>query len=209
MIKKKREKLNYFDYFIEHIDYSVEAAKLFKEFTDNFDTSKTREYEIKIHRLETKADQTQHRALSYLIKDFLPPIDRDDIVSLAQKIDDVVDHIDKSTLTINLVNIQTLRPEFSEFSTLLLKICEATKDVLIAFKNIKKYDDIQKKIIEVNKLEQKGDEMYHKVVKDLFANSKNPIEVLAWTKLYDYIETCYDNCEDIADFINQVLLKNS
>ena len=209
MIFKKKEKLNYFELFVEHINYSVEAAKLLKEFSEAFDEDKSREYRIKIHRLETKADQVQHKTLSYLIKDFLPPIDREDIVSLARKIDDLADHINHSILDIDILNIHALRPEFSDFTALLLQSCETTKSVLESFKNMKKYDDIQKKVIEVNKLEQKGDDLYQKSMKELFTGKYSPIEVIAWMRLFDDLEKCFDDCEDVADFVNRILLKNS
>ena len=206
---KKKDKLDYFDSFVEHINFSVESSKLLKEFTDNFDKTKSREYEIKVHRLETKADQIQHKILNYLIKDFLPPIEREDIVSLTHKIDNLADAIDETILNLNIVNIQFLRPEYMEFTSLLHESCEATKEVLILFKNIKKYDDIHKKIIDVNKLEQKGDTLYQKSMKDLFTNTQNPIEVISWTRIFDCFEKCFDTCESIADFVNRILLKNS
>lgn len=209
MIMKKKEKLNYFELFIEHITYSVDSAKLLKEFGEAFDNTKSREYRIKIHRLETKADQVQHKILNYLMKDFLPPIDREDIVSLTRKIDDLADHINHSILNIDVLNIQYLRPEFNEFTSLLLQSCETTKEVLNCFKNMKKYDDIQKKVIEVNKLEQKGDDLYQKYTKELFTNTDSPIEVVRWSKLFDCLEKCFDDCEEIADFVNRILLKNS
>ena len=206
---KKKEKLDYFDSFVEHIIFSVESAKLLKEFTDNFDKTKSREYGIKIHRLETKADQIQHKILDYLMKDFLPPIEREDIVSLAHKIDNLADYINEVILNLDIVNIQTLRPEFIEFTTLLLQSCESTKEVLSRFKNMKKYDEIHKKIVEVNKLEQKGDDLYQKSMKNLFTNTNDPVEVISWTRLFDCFEKCFDTCENIADFVNRILLKNS
>ena len=209
MIGKKKEKLNYFDLFEEHISYSVDAAKLLREFGETFDEAKSREYRIKIHRLETKADQVQHKVLDYLMKDFLPPIDREDIVRLTHKIDDLADHINHSILNIEILNIQKLRPEFSDFTELLLQSCETTKEVLVCFKNMKKYDCIQKKVIEVNKLEQNGDDLYQKSMKELFSGGYSPVEIIAWSKLFDCLEVCFDDCEDIADFVNRALLKNS
>jgi len=209
MIIKKKEKLNYFELFEEHINYSVDSAKLLQEFGENFDESKSREYRIKIHRLETKADQLQHKILDFLMKDFLPPVDREDIVRLAHKIDDLADHINHSILNVDILNIKTLRPEFNDFTSLLVRSCETTKEVLVCFKNLKKYDCIQKKVIEVNKLEQKGDELYQRAMKDLFSSNSSPIEIISWTRLFDCLEVCFDDCEDIADLVNRVLLKNS
>ena len=78
----KKEELNYFDNFVKNANYALESAKILKEYIDNFDANKSIEKENMVHNLENEADKNQHLVLNYLIKDFLPPIDREDIIML-------------------------------------------------------------------------------------------------------------------------------
>lgn len=205
----KKEKFNYYEYFVKNTDYALQAAIIFKNFIENFDYTKSPEIEQNIHALESKADESHHSVLNYLMRDFLPPIDREDIVTLTHKIDNLCDNIDEVSINLNVLNIHQLKPEIIDFSKLLLECCTTTKDILVYLRDKKRYSDIQEKIISINLLEEQGDVLYQTSVKSLFSNCKDSIEILIWTRMYDCLENCYDACEDIASFVDNILLKNS
>lgn len=205
----KREELNYFDSFIKGSSYALEASRILKEYIYNFDTNKSREIEAIIHNIENEADKEQHMILNYLVKDFLPPLDREDIISLYHRIDDMVDNIDDISISLNILNVESLREDTKDFMELLQKCCDCLNQMMISFKNMKKYSEIKEKVIEVNKIEEQGDILYQKAIKDLYRNETNPIEVIKWTTLYNDLEECFDACESIADCVEEIIMKNS
>lgn len=205
----KKEELNYFDNFVKNANYALESAKILKEYIDNFDANKSIEKENMVHNLENEADKNQHLVLNYLIKDFLPPIDREDIIMLCHKIDDISDNIDEVVINIDILNVKKLRDDVKTFAELLLNACEKTTEMLNKFKNIKKFAEIKEVIIEINKLEEDGDKLYQDAIRNLYDNPKDPIEVITWTTLYNCLENCFDSCENVADCVEEILMKNS
>lgn len=205
----KKEELNYFDNFVKNANYALESAKILKEYIDNFDANKSIEKENMVHNLENEADKNQHLVLNYLIKDFLPPIDREDIIMLCHKIDDISDNIDEVVINIDILNVKKLRDDVKTFAELLLNACEKTTEMLNKFKNMKKFAEIKEIIIEINKLEEDGDKLYQDAIRNLYNNPKDSIEVITWTTLYNCLENCFDSCENVADCVEEILMKNS
>lgn len=205
----KKEELNYFEKFKDNAKYAVDECVILKEFLENYNIENAEEYENKVHVLENEADKSQHVILNYLVKDFLPPIEREDIVLLAHKIDDLVDSIDEMVANLNILNVRNLREDIFDFVELLEESCRSTWEMLDYFQNMKKFTDIKNKIIEVNKFEEKGDRIFQTAMKELYSNSKDPIEVIVWTTIYNCLENCFDSCESIADCVEEILLKNS
>lgn len=206
---KKKEELNYFDNFVKNANYALESAKILKEYIYNFDSNKSIEKENMVHNIENEADKNQHIVLNYLIKDFLPPIDREDIIMLYHKIDDMVDNIDEFVINLNILDVKNIRSDVTNFVDLLLKCCEKINEMLTKFRNIKKFEEIKKVIIEINILEEEGDKLYQNSIKELYKNPNNPIEVITWTTLYNCLENCFDSCENVADCVEEILMKNS
>lgn len=206
---KKKDELDYFSNFVKNANYALESARILKEYIFNFDSNKSVEKENMVHNLENEADKNQHLVLNYLIKDFLPPIDREDIIMLCHKIDDITDSIDEVVINLNILDIEKIRKDIPEFVELLLKCCENTKEMLNRFKNIKKFAEIKELVIEINKLEEKGDILYQNAIKELYNSPKDPIEVIRWTTIYNCLENCFDSCENVADCIEEILMKNN
>ena len=206
---KKKDEYNYFDEYIKGAEIVVESSKLLKGALENYDL-KTVENEIsKVHKLENDADKLIHDMRNYLIKDFLPPIDREDIVILGHRLDDVEDYIDEILINFNILNIESVREDALEFASLLIEASEAVKEALEFFKNFKKVEPIKEKVIAINILEDKGDRLYEKVMKKLYSEEKNAIEIIKWTTIYDCFENAMDACESIADEMADIIMKNS
>ena len=205
----KKEEINYFDSFVENSEYALKASEILKDFVYNFDKNKSSEIVEKVHFLEHEADGKQHTILNYLITDFLPPIDREDIIRISHRIDDIVDNIDELVININILDVDYLRDDIKEFIDLLGECCIKVNNMLVIFKNLKKYKEIKDLVILVNRLEEKGDLLYQNAIKNLYKNEKNPIEVIKWTTLYNCLEECFDSCENVADSIEEILMKNS
>ena len=204
----KKQELNYYDEFIKNIEIAYQISNILKEYIDKFKSEDSEEIEQKVHKLENDADYNLHNLNNYLVKDFLPPIDREDIIILVNKIDDVIDNLDEIVIDFNILNVTELRGDINAFIDLICKISLKLKDMMNNFKNIKKYDETKKLIIDINNLEEQGDRLYENAIKNLYNTQKDAIEILKWHKIYERIEKCIDSCESVADCVEEVLMKN-
>ena len=208
-MRKKKDEYNYFDEFANNSTYIVESAEILKETVENYSQEKLRENIISVHKLENDADKALHRMREVLVKDFLPPIDREDIVLIGHRLDDIEDYIDEILINFNILNIEKMRDDVVEFTDLLIECAKSVKDALEDFRNFKKADSVKAKVIAINELEEKADRLYEKVMKKLYTEEKDPIEIIKWTTIYGCLENTTDACERIGDSIEDVIMKNS
>lgn len=206
MAKKQN---NYFEMFVELVDFCCKAADTLHENLINFDADKLAESIEYMHHIEQEADHKKHDMINKLIHEFITPIEREDIMSLAQEIDDVTDSIDDVLLKIYMYNIKSIKPETIEFSETISEACRQLKIMMEDLHNFRKSTKIKECIIEVNRLEELGDTLYTKAIRNLYTTCTNPIEVISWTEAFARLEKCCDDCEDVADIVESIVMKNS
>ncbi len=206
---KRKNDYNYFDAFAGLSKYSYRLAVTLHETFTNFDPGCITEKVKDAHEIEHNADIAKHEIMNRLVKEFLPPIEREDIISLAQEIDDVTDSVEDVLIYIDMFNIQTIRPEVLKFTELIASCCKALDEALGEFKSFKTSKKLRDKIIAINHLEEEGDALYVDTMRNLFQTSKDPIELMCWTEVLHRLEKCCDNCEDVANIIESIVMKNS
>ncbi len=205
----KKSVFNYFDAFANLSKFSYKLAVSLNDTLKNFDARKITEKVKAAHEIEHNADIAKHDIMNRLVKEFLPPIASEDITSLTQEIDDVTDSIEDVLIYIDMFNIQTIRPEVLKFTELLVSCTKAMDEALEEFKNWKNSKTLHEKIVEINRLEEVGDSLYVDFMRNLYHTSKDPIELMCWTEVLHRLERCADNCEDVANIIESIVMKNS
>lgn len=205
----KKENNYYFDTFTKSIFYANDAAELLKECFRNYDPSGLHKRIEEMHKIEHTADGLKHEMMEQLVKEFLPPIEREDIVELAHTIDNVTDCIEDVLLRMYMFNIKTLRPEIMQFTDVILRCCEALKEMALELHNFKKPAILKERIIEINHLEEEGDRIYTEAMRRLYTEEKDPVAIISWTTMYERLEKCCDCCEDVADMVEQIIMKNN
>jgi len=204
-----KQKYNYFEEFLKNSEYSLNIAKILYETLLNFDIKGIDEKLKQIHEIENMADESKHDIHNYLVKDFLPPVDREDINLLTHKLDDVTDNIEEVLIQIDILNIKEIKKEAVECAKLLLECCEATTRLIKEFENFKKSKLIKELVVEINRLEEEGDKLYIKYMKSLYRNTDDVLEIIKWSKIYTSFENCFDSCETVANNIESISMKNS
>ncbi|MBR2289708.1 MAG: DUF47 family protein [Clostridia bacterium] len=205
----KKESYNYFNEFITMSECIVKSAEILRDVLSNFDTQKLEEKTVEVHRLENDADQILHTMRNNLIKDFLPPIEREDIILIGHKLDDIEDSIDEILINLKIFNVTEVRQDVSELADILLQSATSVKEMFLNFKNLKRKDLIKEKIIEVNDLEDQGDRIYEKLMSNLYRTETNSINLVKWTNIYEWLENAIDCCEQVSDSVEDVILSNS
>lgn len=205
----KNKNYDYFNGFVSMVNNSCQAAELLHSCINGFEAEKLVGMMTEMHEIEHKADLEKHDMMDRLAKEFITPIEREDIVSLARDIDDVTDSIEDVLIRLYMFNIDRLRPEAADFSTVIIRCCETLKKAMEEFCRFKKSDSIRGLIIEINHLEEEGDKIYVEAVRKLYTDCAEPVEILKWRETFDRFEKCCDACEDVADAVESVIMKNS
>ena len=200
---------NYFKNLAKSVGYGCEASKILCETLKNYDIDELPEKLEVMHKIEHTADIDKHEMMSRLVREFITPIEREDIISLAQEIDDVTDTIEDVLIRMYMFNVKNLRAEALDFCEIIIKSCDALKKAMDEFHNFRKSTVLHEYLVEINHLEELGDKIYTDATHRLFVECDNPIEILTWKETFDRFEKCCDACEEVADVIEGVIMKNS
>jgi len=160
----------------------------------------------RVKDLEHIGDTITHDLNTRLNQTFVTPFDREDIHELASKVDDVLDLADAAAGRLVLYGIKTIRPGVAELAQILET---ATREILAAVRLLDKQDHILDHCIEINRLENEGDRVCRALIATLFEEEKNPVEIIKWKEIIEAIETAIDKCEDVANVIETVVLKEA
>jgi predicted phosphate transport protein (TIGR00153 family) len=189
---------------------SLEAANFLKKSLHSFDSAQLLKQIDAMHKLEHTADSLQHEVSKKLAKEFVTPIDREDILLLSNQIDNITDKIEDILVRIYMFNIKKIRSEVLAFTDFIVEMCELLIGALKEFANFKKSEFIGKAIVDINSIEGKGDALYIESIHKLFAENSSDIkELIAWKEILETCERCCDVCEDTANTIESIILKNS
>jgi len=198
---------NFFDKFVEQMSLCKKAAQQLMNMLENYNDISSQAEEV--HATEHEADNLLHEIMEELNRSFITPIDREDIVGLVNELDDIADSIEDVAILFDILSITQVKPEALEMGKLILTGCEALYDAVAEFahfKNSKKLGDL---IIRVNQAEEDGDRRHRSVIKAIYQEEKDPITLMKWKEIFDAMEAVLDDCEDVADLLDGLTIKNS
>ncbi|HOD13999.1 MAG TPA: DUF47 family protein [Spirochaetota bacterium] len=199
------QEVKFFDMFDQQAAKIVTAAACFKELasTGKFDD----EGIAKMRDLEHECDSITHDIIDKLNRTFITPFDREDIHSLAHELDNVVDMLYTTSKRLRLYKLKTVNKELIEFSELIVKSVSALSRGINAMRNHKNPKDIYDACIEVNQVENQGDQLRDAIILNLFDKTRDPIKIIKWKEIFESVETVLDICEDIANLMESILVK--
>ncbi len=193
--------------FRKAADVLVEAAKALEELSASFD-----DIEVKVARikhLEHEGDQVAHQTFGLLSATWITPIDREDIYALVKALDDVLDEIDAVAARILLYKIGKPSPEMRAATALISQSAVAIQRAVPMLDDLKQSPAILAACVEINRLENEADSLFRISIGNLFENEKDPIRLMKWKEIYEKLENTTDRCEDVANVLEQIVIKNS
>ncbi len=199
----------YFDTMNRFATQGKKAAVYLRESLGAFDPVTLGACMEAMHAIEHEADILKHGMMERLNKEFMTPIELEDLVDLAHELDNVVDCIDDVMQRIYIHNIRAMREDVPALADLLVQCVEALCRAVAELANFRKSDVIRPAIVDVNSIESEADALYLKAMRKLYTTESDPITVVSWTHLYDGLENCFDACEHVSDVIEGVIMKNS
>jgi len=161
-----------------------------------------------VHELEEDGDMLTHDIIKKLNKTIITPFDREDIHALASKLDDILDFIWGTAERLAVFKMQEPRKEAVIMSKELFTTVELVHKAIKTLKE-KDYARMQEYCVEINKLENKMDRIFRDALGHLFDEMKDPILVIKWKEIYEHLENASDKCEDVADILESIAIKNA
>jgi uncharacterized protein len=159
-----------------------------------------------IREVEHKCDFLTHEIIQRLNRTFVTPIDREDIYAMARALDDVMDAIDDVATLIPLYHITSARPGVRELTRI---IASSTEQIVIAVQALEKQrNGVLESAVEINRLENEADRAHQRAVGQLFEEEHDPILVMKWKEILDLLEVATDRCEDVANTLENVVVKH-
>jgi predicted phosphate transport protein (TIGR00153 family) len=159
-----------------------------------------------IKEIEHKCDFLSHEVYQRLHRTFVTPLDREDIHALAGSLDDVMDEIDATAGYVRLYRIPSIRFGARELARIITDSCKAVRLAMIGLEDRK---GVSEHLVEINRLENEADRMHLEAVRRLLEEETDAILVFKWKEILDRLEDATDRCEDVADVIEGVVLKNA
>jgi predicted phosphate transport protein (TIGR00153 family) len=198
-----REK-RFYDLFEQQASILVSAGALLKETLDEAGDLSARRREIK--DLERLGDGVMYEIVRSLNETFVTPFDHEDISALAAGLDDILDYIEEIADTVNLYRITTVPRPASELADLLAQAVVQLERAVGKLRSGKKDGEYA---IEVHRLEDVGDSTSRHAIAELFQGQRDPLEVIKLKDLYGLLEDALDRCEDVANVIENIAIKNA
>jgi uncharacterized protein Yka (UPF0111/DUF47 family) len=198
---------DFFDLFERHAAFTVEGAKEMKRLVQG--GQNIRWLAARIKELEHETDAITHACVERLHRTFITPFDRDDIHRLITRMDDVMDYIESASIAVMLYELTEMTEPARQLADVLVRSTESVAIAIGGLKSIQQPQAILAACIEVNRLENEGDEILRTALADLFRGATDPLLVLKWKEVYEALETATDRCEDVANIIEGVVLEHA
>jgi uncharacterized protein len=194
----------FFAKFIQQAENVNAAGKALVEMLEHFENPAGGAE--KIEGFEHIGDNITHEIMTKLNQTFITPFDREDIHELASKIDDVIDLVDATATRLVMFRVTTVRPGVIELAK---TVRDATAQIVAAVRMLESSDHILDHCIEINRLENQADHQCRDLIATLFDQEKDPVQIIKWKEIIETLEFATDKCEDVANVIETVTLKNA
>jgi predicted phosphate transport protein (TIGR00153 family) len=195
----------FYELFNEDIGNTMAGAVALADMLRRFENVKAKA--AAITEIELEGDRITHEIFRKLNATFVTPIEREDIIALASILDSVVDLIEETAIMLVLYNVKAPSVFLLEASTLLVASVEQLQ---FAVHGLERLKGLKPFIVEVNRIENEADGLYRNAISELFSQGLyDPLEVIKLYRLYDLMEKAFDKCEDVANVIENLVMKNA
>jgi predicted phosphate transport protein (TIGR00153 family) len=201
LVPQKRE---FFDLYNRSAANIIAIAVALEALLDSFpEGADARMRDIK--ELEHEGDRTTHELIDLINRTFVTPFDRDDMYRLAGVLDDVCDHVDDSAEKVVGYGVTEVREQARQQAKVIHRC--ATK-LAEAIGQLEGFKDSRRQLIDLRTLEDEGDRISREAISQLFAGDPDPVSLVRWKDIHEQLEEAIDACENAADVLEAILVKN-
>jgi uncharacterized protein len=197
------QKREFFDLFNQAALNAREIARALVELLEDWPSDKQRLRDIR--EAEHEGDRLTHEVINLLNRTFVTPFDRDDMYRLASVIDDICDHVDEAADNIDAYEVTDVPPRAREQAEVIYR---AAARLCEAIELLEGFGDAHKHLFALRELEDEGDRLSREAVADLFRSGNDPLTIIRWKDIHEQLEEATDACENAADVLEAILVKN-
>lgn len=187
----------------------IDISKALVEMVTTSSPARKKELIREIERLEHIGDNITHETFHELSANFITPFDREDIHALISAIDDVADYVHGSSKRIEIYKIGTMSPSIIKLAELIQKCSDELHTAVCELRNMRNINKIKEACVRINSIENHADDIYDMEIAKLFEEEKNAIEIIKMKEVLYALETATDKCEDAANVLESILVKNA
>jgi len=202
-LKLTPQKREFFDLFTAASANAREIARLLVELLDDWPASRARLADIR--EAEHEGDRLTHEVINLLNRTFVTPFDRDDMYRLASVIDDVCDHVDEAADNIDAYEVRDVPKLAREQADVVYRAASRLHE---AIELLEGKGDSQRQLYALRELEDEGDRLVREAIAELFRAEKDPLTIIRWKDIHEQLEEAVDACENAADVLEAILVKN-
>jgi predicted phosphate transport protein (TIGR00153 family) len=158
-----------------------------------------------IRELEHEGDRLTHEVIDLLNRTFVTPLDRDDMYRLASAIDDVCDHVEEAADNIDAYEVREVPHRARQQAEVLHRAASRLSEAVALLEGFR---DSQRQLVALRELEDEGDALAREAVADLFRSGADPLTIIRWKDIHEQLEEAVDACENAADVLEAILVKN-
>lgn len=199
----------FFELFEKSTANATETSKVLVALVTASTPEKRKEFVREIERLEHVGDSITHETFNELSSNFITPFDREDINHLIAAIDDIVDSIHGASKRIELYKMENMTPAIIKLAELIQKGSEELQNAVLELRNMRDLTKIKEACVRINSIENHADDIFDMAIAKIFEEEKNAIEVIKMKDILYMLELATDKCEDAANIINTILVKNA
>ena len=197
----------FFDLFEEAAKNAHQGALALVDLLENF--TNVPEKVKRIKDIEHAGDKITHTTIEKLNQTFITPLDREDIHELICRLDDIIDLIDTAVARMHLYKIDKVTEDAKALGRVLVKATSIIIELLPKMRNLKLSSSLLQDCIAIHTQENEGDRIEQHALAALFENGHDPIFIIKWKDIYEELESATDRCEDVANVIEGIVLKNA
>ena len=194
----------FFELFETQATKVLEGARALQELAEHYDRVEEKARHIK--KLESDGDHITHEIIERLNRTFITPIDREDIHALATGLDDVLDNVEGVSSRLALFEVRTITPEAVELASIIERSCVAIHEAVTHLRDLKRIHEF---CIQLNDLENQADFISRNTTARLFREETDFRELIKWKEIYGRLEATTDDCEDVANILEGIVVKNN
>ena len=200
--------MRFFDMFEEVAATIHRAAVKFLDMVTIFDNLSVRAQEIK--QEEEACDIQVEKIIKALDRTFITPFDREDIHTLATKLDDILDHMEETAHRFEVFRLEQPTAAAVDLARIVMDCTTNLQQAIRLCRNLRKPDEIHARLLGITRLENEADMVYREADAALFANGTTDIlGLIKWRELYGWLEETVDACKDVAQVISEIVIKGS
>jgi predicted phosphate transport protein (TIGR00153 family) len=207
MFRMSQKELAFFDRFETASENAYQSAVILQDLVLRYADPEQRILELEAK--EHEGDRQVHAMMDLLNKSFITPMDREDLLLISKEIDTITDEIESGAHLFTMFNVKIMKDDAKSFVRLIVQATAELHALTKEMKFFKKSTELKAKVVEINRIENEGDQLFRRAVHTLFTEEKDALEVMKWKEIFEYLETMLDACEHVANLILGVVMKHA